>query len=137
MRFAVYAAMMVASVTAINLETNVESEVMTNSNEMKNSWAAQVDEGSISAEEFNILAQCLDGDLDPKDFAQTETHRSEGFLAGINTITNECVGGMCNLGKNCMNGFKDATNVVSSSIINSGKAVKNLFMGSPKKGGKK
>ena len=44
---------------------------------MYNDFLAQAEDGEITPEEFEILAQCLDGELDFNDFAQSDT-KSKG-----------------------------------------------------------
>ena len=125
MRFSLFA-MMAAAANSISIDTysDVHSVsqaiIQAESEEMFNDFFMQVEDGEITPEEFQILAQMLDGEIDFNDFAQTDAEgqpkRSEGFLAAVNRIKDSALGQLKSFGQKALNGVTAGAQAMANTV---------------------
>ena len=99
---------------------------------MFNSWLVQVQEGKITQDELETLAQCLDGELDVNDLSQIG--RSEGFLDSVNRIKDSAIGGLTSMGNAVQSGCKSCAQNVANTMTGAANTFSTMLTGN--KGGK-
>ena len=100
---------------------------------MFNSFLSQVEDGTLTEEEFEILAQVLDGEMDINDLAQTDAdsgiQRSEGFLAAINRMKDSAMSTMQTLGKSMSKGVTNLAAACTNCMGNATAGLKTMLGG--------
>ena len=145
MRFSVYA-VMAAAATAIKIDSVTANDSLAHeaAEDLYADFAAQFDNGTISDEEFGILSQCLDGELDFNEFAQNEHDhfaqsdsnnkseaepKSEGFMAAIGKMQQSALGQLHTFGEKAVKSVTSGAQACADAVGNCAKGALNWLPG--------